>query len=124
VAVGTVDGAIDRHRQQGHDVRATGVAGHVGRDQEGLGDLFRRREQALGADDRDRVVLAGVLAGDVVQARRADRSRIVRLGDRFITPRRRRDDAMSGPATPPIQRPRAWHSTILVAWGPTLNAAP
>ena len=34
---------------------------------------------------------------------------IVRLGDRFITPQRRRDDAMSGPATPPIQRPRAWH---------------
>ena len=34
---------------------------------------------------------------------------IVQLGDRFMTPRRRRDDAMSGPATPSIQRLRAWH---------------
>ena len=33
---------------------------------------------------------------------------IVRLGDRFLTPRRRRDDALSGPATPSIQRPRAY----------------
>ena len=34
---------------------------------------------------------------------------IVRLGTRFITPRRRRNDATSGPATPSIQRLRAWH---------------
>ena len=34
---------------------------------------------------------------------------IVRLRDRFLTPRRLRDDAASGPATPSIQRPRAWH---------------
>ena len=34
---------------------------------------------------------------------------IVRLRDRFLTPRRRRDDASFGPATPSIQRPRAWH---------------
>ena len=34
---------------------------------------------------------------------------ILRLGNRFITHRRRRDDATSGPATPSIQRPRAWH---------------
>ena len=33
---------------------------------------------------------------------------IVRLVVRFVTPRRRRDDAMSGPATPSIQRPRAY----------------
>ena len=32
---------------------------------------------------------------------------IVRLRNRFLTPRRRRDDVTSGPATPPIQRPRA-----------------
>ncbi len=32
---------------------------------------------------------------------------VVRLGDRFLTPRRLRDDAASGPTTPPIQRPRA-----------------
>ena len=34
---------------------------------------------------------------------------IVRLGTRFVTPRRRRNDATSGPATPSIQRLRAWH---------------
>ena len=34
---------------------------------------------------------------------------IVRLGTRFITLRRRRNDATSGPATPSIQRLRAWH---------------
>jgi hypothetical protein len=34
---------------------------------------------------------------------------IVRLRDRFLTPRRRGSDASSGPATPSIQRLPAWH---------------
>ena len=34
---------------------------------------------------------------------------IVRLGDRFLTPRRRCSDALSGPTTPPIQRLQTWH---------------
>ena len=38
---------------------------------------------------------------------------IVRLRDRFLTPRRLRDDAASGPATLLVQRPRAWHTRSL-----------
>ena len=35
---------------------------------------------------------------------------IVRLGDRFVTPRCHCSDTMSGPTTPPIQRLQAWHT--------------
>ena len=35
---------------------------------------------------------------------------IVRLGNRFVTPRRLCSDTKSGPATPPIQRLQAWHT--------------
>src|SRR5574341_1660843 len=38
---------------------------------------------------------------------------IVRLGDRFLTPRRHCRDALPGPATPVIQRRQAWHITGL-----------
>ena len=35
---------------------------------------------------------------------------IVRLRNRFITPRRHCSDTMSGPATPPLQRLQTWHN--------------
>ena len=35
---------------------------------------------------------------------------IVRLGDRFLTPRRHCSGILSGPATPPLQRLQTWHN--------------
>ena len=35
---------------------------------------------------------------------------IVRLGNRFLTPRRRCNDTTSGPATPSLQRLQTWHN--------------
>ena len=35
---------------------------------------------------------------------------IVRLGDRFVTPRRHCSGALSGPTTPPLQRLQTWHN--------------
>lgn len=74
LAVRTGDSSVEFHRHHGGVVRTATIAGcDVDEPGEGVRDLFWGRENLLDAHDGDRVILALVLAGDVVEAARGDR---------------------------------------------------
>ena len=81
-AVEVADAGLERHRHQGHLMRATHSPSDVRADGEGRQHLAGGGEILLDPHQHHRVVLAGVLACNVMQARGGRHHRLLAAGER------------------------------------------